>query len=112
MKKLLFALVCSSLFFNTAAFAGPGHAHSHGPISEEKAIQKAEKRLVKLVNKGKIDKSWKDVKANKAEKKTFKGSEEWIVTFNNPELADKSKRKLYMFFKVDGHYLATNYTGK
>ena len=112
MKKLIIALFCSSLLANTAALAGPGHSHSHGPISKAKAIHKAQHRLKKLVRKGKIDKSWKGIKASKAETKTYNGKKEWVVTFSNPDLSDKSKQTLYMFFKLDGHYLATNYTGK
>lgn len=116
MKILLIAIYSVSLLASMPVFAGSGHdhgnGHSHGPISKEKAIVKAEKRLKSLVNKGKIDKSWKDQKAASAQKKDYKGKQEWVVTFKNPQLSDKSKRTLYMFFKIDGHYLATNYTGK
>ncbi|MDH5446238.1 MAG: DUF6488 family protein [Gammaproteobacteria bacterium] len=112
MKKIILSIMfCGLMGLNSSAvLAGAGH--SHGPISKEKAIIKAEKRLGRLVKKGKVDKSWKGIKANRAEKKTYNGKEEWLVTFKNPGLSDKSKQTLYMFFKIDGHYLATNYTGK
>ena len=114
MKKTITSLLFSSLLAIsiTPAIAGSGHGHSHGPISKEKAIVKAEKRLGTLAKQGKVDKSWQGKKAAKAEQKTYNGQKEWLVTFSNPELADKSKQTLYMFFKLDGHYLATNYTGK
>ena len=112
MKKLMFALLTSGLLATAPALAGPGEGHSHGPISKEQAVNKAEKRLISLVSKGKVDKSWQGKKAAGAQKKTYDGKEEWVVTFNNPALSDKSKQTLYMFFKLDGHYLATNSTGK
>ncbi len=116
MKTLIIMLLFSSLFTATPAFAGAGHdhshGHSHGPISKEKAIHKAEKQLGQLVKRGKIDKSWADKKATSVVKKAYSGKQEWVVTFNNPGISDKSKQTLYMFFKLDGHYLATNYTGK
>ena len=114
MKKIILSLIFSGLMgLNSATvFAGPGHAHSHGPISKQKAIAKAEQQLAKLVKKGKVDKSWQGKQASSAEQKTYNGEKEWLVTFKNPDLSDKSKQTLYMFFKIDGHYLATNYTGK
>jgi len=114
MKNIITTLLFSSLLalFITPAIAGPGHSHSHGPISKEQAIIKAEKRLGRQVKRGKVDKSWQGKKAASAELKTYNGKKEWLVMFSNPELSDKSKQTLYMFFKLDGHYLATNYTGK
>ncbi|MDH5181017.1 MAG: DUF6488 family protein [Gammaproteobacteria bacterium] len=112
MKTFYSALFCSMLLLTTPVIAGPGHGHSHGPISRDKAVIKAEKRLQRLVTQGKVDKSWADKKVSTIEKKTYNGKEEWVVIFTNPDLSDKSKQTLYMFFKLDGHYLATNYTGK
>lgn len=112
MKNIITAVLCSILFTASPAFAGAGHGHSHGPITKEQAVDKAEKRLGRLAKTGKIDKSWSNKKTSSVEKKIYSGKEEWVITFNNPELPDKSKQTLYMFFKLDGHYLATNYTGK
>ena len=120
MKKYITGIIICGLLGATPALAGSGHehkhtgehGHSHGPISKEKAAIKAEKYLARLIKKGKIDKSWADKKASNVESKMFNGKKEWVVVFKNPELSDKSKQTLYMFFKIDGHYLATNYTGK
>ena len=110
MRKLMIMLLCCVMLGASTAFAGSGH--SHGPITKERAMQKAEKRLNRLVRKGKIAKSWAGKKAASVEKKIYNGKKEWVVTFKNPALKDKLKQNLYMFFKLDGHYLATNYTGK
>jgi len=111
MKCLLFIATFNILLFSTPVFAGAGHDHAHDPISKEDAGKMAAKNLEALVKKGKIDKSWSGKPVNSIEKKTFSKGPEWVVTFKNDVLADKSKRMLYMFYSLDGHYLATNFTG-
>ncbi len=108
--RLLAAAMLLALL-STPVFAGAGHDHAHEPISQEKAGELAAKNLETLVEKGKIDKSWSGKPVSGVEKKTFSKGPEWVVTFKNEELADESKRTLYMFYSLDGHYLATNYTG-
>lgn len=116
--KILIALLFSSLLscITVPAAAGSGHSHgnghSHGPITKEQVIQKAVKRLKRLVKSGKLHQSWQGIKAVDALKKNFSGKKEWVVSFKNPNIKNESKQNLYMFFKLDGHYLATNYTGK
>jgi len=70
------------------------------------------KNVNRLASSGKIDKSWATVKVSKVEKKTFGNTPEWVVVFNNSDIADTEKRTLYVFLSVDGEYLAANHTGK
>lgn len=109
LNGLFIISVISLLLLSIPAFAGSGHEHA--PVSKEEAGKKAAKNLETLVKKGKIDKSWSGKPVNNVEKKTFSKGPEWVVTFKNEALADESKRTLYMFYSLDGHYLATNYTG-
>lgn len=121
-KLAISTLIFSSLLVTAPAMAGSdhkhghdhshGHGHSHGPLSQDKVKLKAELILKKLVAREKIDKSWSGMKVASAEKKTFKDRQEWVVIFTNPGLEDKAKQTLYMFFKLNGQYLATNYSGK
>ncbi len=100
--------------FSFAAVAGSGHDHSHGheAITQVQAEAIASKNVVKLADKGKLDKSWTTVKPSKVEKKDFSGKSEWVVVFNNNTIADPEKRTLYIFLSVGGEYLAANHTGK
>jgi hypothetical protein len=91
------------------ALAGPGH--SHDPITKEQAAAKAAKKRDQLVKAGKLDKSWGGVAVSGVEQKTYAKGPEWVVTFRN-DAADPAKRTLYIFYALDGHYLATNFTGK
>ncbi|MDH5600632.1 MAG: DUF6488 family protein [Gammaproteobacteria bacterium] len=124
MKKLAnLYLLLVSMAFVFPAHAGTGHshdkdgghsnqAHSHGPIDSNEAKKRALSMLNGLVKKGVIDNSWQGIKPAKAEKKTFSKGPEWVVSFNNTKLRDKSKQTLYIFYSLDGHYIAANYTGK
>ena len=64
------------------------------------------------VSKGVLDKSWSEMKPTKAYQKTFKKEPEWVVEFVNSAAPDKEKQTLYVFYTLDGHYMATNFTGK
>lgn len=109
-------LLFSFVLFNATAIAGSGHdhghGHSHGSISSQEAVQKATEKVQQFVKVGKIDSGWATIKATNVEKKTFNGRSEWVVSFQNEKIKDASKRTLYVFFNMNGNYLATNYTGK
>ena len=89
-----------------------GHSHSHDPVSQKKAEEIAMKSVARLVDKGKVDKSWKSVSVAKSEKKKFGNKMEWVVSFKNDKVSDKSKQTLYVFLSLTGNYIAANYTGK
>ena len=115
MKKLITA-VFISVFLVAPVYAGGGHehshdgGHSHGPVSVDEVMKKADKKVKALIKAGKVDKSWAGNKAS-AEKKRFKNAEEWVVSYNNAAMKDEGKRTLYLFFSLNGRYIAANYTG-
>lgn len=119
MKNLLITL-CLSFLVSAPALAGGGHSHaadgSHNqPIKEvsvDLVIKRSAQKINQLASAGKIHSSWKGVKPNNSQKKTFGHNQEWLITFNNPDIKDNSKQNLYLFYSLDGHYIAANYSGK
>jgi len=111
LKTLMLGFSLS--LFSAAAMAGSGHDHSHGheAISQNQAELIAIKNIDRLVEKGKLDKSWASVTASKVEKKTFSGHPEWVAVFTNSAISDPEKRTLYVFLSTGGDYLAANFTG-
>ena len=105
-----------ALLVSTITFAGPGGGHSHGhshgapAVSKEKTGEIGRYHIERLVKAGKIDGSWKSSTYGKSEKKTFGKKTEWVVTFDN-EKGVKGK-KLYIFLKESGEFVAANFTGK
>ena len=124
MKNLsIISLLFAALVVAAPAQAGSGHSHdkegghskhghAHGPMSAVKAKTKATSTMKSLAKRGVIDKSWSAIQPLKAEKKTFAKGEEWVVSFKNNKVKDKAKQTLYIFYSLDGHYIAANYTGK
>lgn len=115
MRKFIMCLLTAMTLSVTSAYAGPGSgAHSHAPtapVSNEQALQIASGVVANLVEKGKIDASWVEVKPTEAKMKMFKQNHEWVVTFSNPKVTDQEKKTLYVFLSLDGQILAANFTG-
>lgn len=109
--KALFTLV--ALFVAATCFAGPGGGHSHGhakdmapDISKEKTGVIGRSHIERLVKEKKLEASWKKAKFDKS----IMINNEWLVTFEN-EKGVKGK-KLYVFLKKSGEFVAANFTGK
>ncbi len=111
IQTILFSLVLS--LFSVVAMAGAGHDHgnAHDPVSQNRAEEIAVKSVSRLVESGKLDKSWKATGVMRAEKKDFGGNMEWVITFENEKIEDPEKQTLYVFLTLGGEYLAANYTG-
>ena len=114
MTTLLFLL---SLLFGAPTMAGAGHehdndgGHSHGPISSDSAISKASKKVKQMADAGKIDTTWSEINAASVDQKVYSKGPEWVITFKNNKINDTAKQTLYLFFSLDGHFIAANYTG-
>lgn len=119
MKNLITALFLS-LFIASPVMAGDGHSHdangghSHAQaaVSSEEIMNRASQKVNQLSDSGKVDSSWLAVKAVSAEQKEFNQKTEWVITFKNDKVKDPSKQTLYLFYSLDGHYIAANYSGK
>lgn len=115
MKQLFVSLAAvAALGLSTSAFAGgDGDCHFHGstPAKQETVSQCAVKRQQTLISSGKLDKSWQAVKPSTLEQIEGKKGKEWKVTFKDAAAADKSKENLYMFFTLQGNFIAANHTG-
>lgn len=89
-----------------------GHGHSHEPVTQEQAEHSANDIVIQLVEKGKIESSWKSTPVNKAMKKKFGDNMEWVINFRNEKISDPAKQNLYIFLNLSGEYIAANYSGK
>ena len=123
MKTLIkTTVVALALSFTTLYASGShshdgGHGHSHGaPVKEEvsktsiKKIAKQEVKRLALVKK--IDNSWSSIPISKMKKTQYNYNNEWVVSFENSAIKDKTKQTLYIFVNVYGNLTGANYTGK
>lgn len=104
------------LFASTGAHAGADascHFHGSKPAAEATVIQCATQYKDKLVEGGKLEKSWQAAsKVDKVEQVDGKRSKEWKLSFKNPAAADKTKDTLYLFYTLPGNFIAANHTGQ
>ena len=112
IKSVIFGIFFG--LYSAVAVSGEGHDHSKSaePVSAAQATSIASRNVNRLADAGKIDKSWKKIKAKKAERKEINNASEWVVVFENKQIADATKMTMYVFLTLGGDYMATNYTGK
>ncbi len=115
--KYGFGLIVATSF--GSAFAHDHHepppkaATCKAECTKEEAMEGAATKIIPhLIEDGKIDKTWKDLKAVSAEQKQFKTRKEWVVIFKNDKIADKSKQSLYVFVTLDGTLAGVNHSGQ
>ena len=82
------------------------------PVTEKRLPKVAQVYIQNYVQRGALDKSWLKAKFVKAEKKKFRGKDEWIASFKNSEVKDEKKQVLYIFMRLDGKLIAANFTAK
>jgi hypothetical protein len=96
--------------FSNIAAAHPGHGE---PISREEAVQRGGAQIDRLVQAGKLDKSWKVSGTLESAQLQEKGeAREWALVFQNPQASEEQQRTLYVFLSETGEYLAANFTGR
>jgi len=108
-------IMIGAIAFN-AACPEISSAHSGGhPVStlkEPEVVAVALKYTKRLVENGKIEKSWAEVEEGTGEIKQFGKRHEWVVTLKNSRAKNPSKGTPYFFFSLKGKYIATHFTGK
>lgn len=108
----------------SATVAITAHAHSDHAPPPKAADCKAEictkdeistgaplKIIPLMIASGKLEASWKDLKADTVEQKTFKSQTEWVVTVKNDKIIDKAKQTLYIFVTMAGVLSGANFSG-
>lgn len=119
MKTLIKAIAVTFALGYTTLYAGSGHSHEHSghnhaqtKVSKAEAQNIAKEQLASLVQKNKISESWSTVAISDTQKKMFNHHEEWVVSFLNTNISDKSKQTLYIFVSQDGKVTGANHTGQ
>jgi len=107
---ILFAFIATTAI---PSFGGPnhnGHRHDHaGELSESLILERASGFVATIVEKGRLEASWSQIKPQKARKND---RHEWVISFFNPEIKDPQKQTLYLFLSLSGEYIAANFVGK
>ncbi len=112
MKLFKIAIFTLLLTFGFSPLAAHGsHTHKSSEIPEAKVKDIATTYINKLVNEGKIERSWSKSSIIDSEEKKFNKNTEWVISFGNDYIKDVEKQILYVFINMDGKVTGVNYTG-
>jgi len=112
IQILTLALAITS---SQSVFAGAGedcHFHGNKPAAKETVLKCADKRMERLIARGKLDAGWKAIPAESITTIDGEKGKEWKIVIKNPASNDKAKATLYLFFSENGNFIAANHTGK
>ena len=122
MKTIIKTTLALLTLTFTSLYASGSHAHNadggHGHVHKKEAVSKsvievnAKTELESLVKKQKIDKLWSGTSVKEMRQKKFHHNTEWVVSFKNTKVEDKTKQTLYIFVDLEGKTTGANFTGK
>lgn len=69
----------------------------------------AREAVVKLVARAKLPASWARARVAKVDLRTKKGVEQYVVTFQNDAITQRSKKTLYVLMGTDGKFISANH---
>lgn len=105
MRNILLSAAILATFVSPA-LAHPEHEEMPRPAVRKPMAEVAKSEVIKLVTQAKLPASWSSAKAMKTETKIIKGSQRWVVMFQNPAVKSASKRTLYVVLAQNGDFVS------
>ena len=103
-------LMISLILPATTALGHGGKTHDAGSFTNLQVIQKAVQLYDRLIESGKLDETWETgLKQIDISTRQSNGRKEIVVSFTCKK---KKPDTVYFFFKADGAYAGSNFTGK
>ena len=112
IKTAVVTVILACVYNPLYAHGGAKHTHNVEEISQEKVQAIATQEVVRLAEIKKISRSWLSAPRLNIRKEIFGDKMEWVVSYKNKLLRDKSKQVLYIFVSLDGKVSGANYSGK
>ena len=116
MKQLIKRVgIALAITVSQSVFAGAGedcHFHGSKPAAKETVLKCVDKRVERLIARGKLDAGWKAIPPESITTIDGGKGKEWKVVIKNPAASDKTKATLYLFYAENGNFIAANHSGK
>ncbi|MEQ1491245.1 MAG: DUF6488 family protein, partial [Terricaulis sp.] len=95
----------------TLAAATPATAHPEDEAFVTRnpqvlAMSNADYVLIRMMNEGVIEQSWRNTPPSSATLRQRNGASEWVVIYRNPAVADPEHRTLYVLLSTTSQYIA------
>ena len=114
MKSLI---LLATIIFSQVTLASGNHYHPQqilkcaGDCTEVQVKEILPIALDVLIKAKEVKESWAKIPVEKIEKKQFKKSQEWVVSFFDGAQKDQSRQRLYVFITLDGWLNGANNSG-
>ena len=106
---IIFMILLFTIIIPAVAAFGHGGKHSEA-FTNLQALQKATRLYDKLIDNGKLDPSWEtDLEQVTVSNRQKGDRKEIVVVFQRREGDPKT---VYIYFKTDGKYAGSNFTGE
>lgn len=96
-----------SLQYSMLSIGHEGHAE---PVEKTQIVENANKVINMAIAQKKLEPSWKEAKADEPKIVDEEKGGQWVIKFTNTKI--NKNNELFIFFKLDGKYVAMNHTGK
>ena len=110
VQKLILIFILFMTTQSIEAHLDPEYARKK--IGANKALKIATLEIKRLVKEQRIGTSWLRATHLRSGVKEFGAEKEWVVTFQNKNIEDKKKKRLYVFINIFGDFVAANFTGR
>lgn len=105
---IIIFLAIFSWQYSIPSSAHEGHAHL---LEKKEIIEKADKIITMAIEQKKLEPSWKEAKADAPEIMDEDKGGQWVIKYTNSRINNDNK-ELFIFFSLDGKYIAMNHTGR
>ena len=114
MNKLIKIIMMTTILSLSSLYGhGGGHGtHNKKEVSKSYIQRKATQEVLSLVKNKRIDTSWSNKPILNIVKTKYNHNDEWVISFNNLDIKDKTKQTIYIFISTYGDVKGANYTGK
>jgi hypothetical protein len=108
MRKLTLVLAATA---TACAFAAPASAHPEdeftyrGPSTSERA----EQAIGDLIAKKKLPATWANAKLLSFDYRSKNGTDQYVLTYENPAIKQVAKRKLYVVLTTSGSFVSASH---
>jgi hypothetical protein len=111
MRKITVYIILLIIISVSLAYAhGPSGHQSKVELTQEQISKRASIMVGEIAKGDELAASWAQIKPSEVKKRTYKGTSEWVVIYDNPKETDPSKRKLYIFLSIYGDFAGANHT--
>jgi hypothetical protein len=109
MRKIMLVLAAATA---ASALTAPAFAHPEdefGSYRGPSTSERAEQAIANLIAQKKLPASWSNAKLASFDSRSKNGTDEYVLTYENPAVKQVAKRKLYVIMSTSGSFISASH---